>query len=142
MELGDRIRNLRKNKQLTQEELAQELGLQKSAIAKYEKGRVTNIKRETLLKMARIFEVSPSYLISGDEGADEREAIPGLERLTGYFGQLNPKGRLKALDNLHDLTLIPAYRNSSSLSLMPVAAHNDDNDPEQQRLMREDIDEL
>ena len=142
MELGDRIRELRKSKQLTQEELAQCLGLQKSAIAKYEKGRVTNIKRETLLKMAHIFEVTPAYIIGGDEKTAGQEEIPGLKRLTGYFSQLNPRGRRKALDNLYDLTLIPAYQNASPLSLMPIAAHNDDNDPEQQRLMREDIEEL
>ena len=35
MELGERIRSLRKQKGLTQEELASRLGLQKSAVAKY-----------------------------------------------------------------------------------------------------------
>lgn len=45
MEIGERIRRLRKDRHMTQEELAHMLGLQKSAIAKYEKGRVSNIKK-------------------------------------------------------------------------------------------------
>ena len=59
MELGERIRSLRKQKGLTQEELASRLGLQKSAVAKYENGRVTNIKRATLFKICLLY-TSPS----------------------------------------------------------------------------------
>ena len=42
MNIGDKIRNARINKGMTQEELGKALGVQKSAIAKYEKGRVVN----------------------------------------------------------------------------------------------------
>lgn len=48
---------------MTQEELADKLGLKKSAIAKYENGRVENIKRTTLAKMCDIFDVSPAYIM-------------------------------------------------------------------------------
>ena len=50
----------------TQEELAQKLGLQKSAIAKYENGRVENIKRSIIAQMAEILECSPAYLMGWD----------------------------------------------------------------------------
>lgn len=48
---------------MTQEDLGRELGVQKSAIAKYESGRVENIKRSTILKMANIFDVDPAWLM-------------------------------------------------------------------------------
>ena len=48
MEMGEIIKQLRKAHNLTQEELGKRLGVQKSAIAKYEKGRVENIKRSTI----------------------------------------------------------------------------------------------
>ena len=54
---------------MTQEELASKLGLKKSAIAKYENGRVENIKRTTIEEMARIFNCNPSYLMGWDEPA-------------------------------------------------------------------------
>lgn len=61
-EMGTRIRTKRIAIGLTQEELAKKLGLQKSAIAKYECGRVVNIKRSTLFRMADILGCSPSFL--------------------------------------------------------------------------------
>ena len=122
MELGERIRSLRKQKGLTQEELASRLGLQKSAVAKYENGRVTNIKRATLFKMAEILEVSPGELMYGKE--DKGQEDNGFAVLSGYYGLLNKAGRAKVLGHVHDLTLIPAYRLDRGLSLMPVAARN------------------
>ena len=63
MNIGDKIRQARINKGMTQEQLGNALGVQKSAIAKYEKGRVVNIKRSTLKKMSDILGIAPSELI-------------------------------------------------------------------------------
>lgn len=65
-EMGTRIRARRTALGLTQEELAAKLGLQKSAIAKYESGRVVNIKQATLFRMADILGCSPSLLAGWD----------------------------------------------------------------------------
>ena len=66
MTMADRIKERRIALGYTQEELASKLGLQKSAIAKYENGRVENIKRTVILKMSKILECSPSYLLAMD----------------------------------------------------------------------------
>lgn len=66
MTMGERIKELRKKNKMTQEELGARVGLQKSAIAKYESGRVTNIKRSTIDKMAQALGVRPSYLMGWD----------------------------------------------------------------------------
>lgn len=79
MEMGKRIKELRKAKGLTQEELAQKLGLKDSAIAKYENGRVENIKRSVIIEMAKIFECSPVYLM----GLEEPESKP--QTLAAHF---------------------------------------------------------
>lgn len=63
MNIGDKIRIARINKGMTQEELGNALGVQKSAIAKYEKGRVVNIKRSTLKKISDVLGIAPSDLI-------------------------------------------------------------------------------
>jgi transcriptional regulator with XRE-family HTH domain len=63
MNVGDKIRDARIRKGMTQEELGAALGVQKSAIAKYEKGRVVNIKRSTLKKISDILGIAPSELI-------------------------------------------------------------------------------
>ena len=63
MELGQKIKQARLQKGLTQEELGNIFGLQKSAIAKYENGRVVNIKRSTLQKLAKALDLRGSDLI-------------------------------------------------------------------------------
>lgn len=63
MEIGEKIRNARIAKGLTQEELGKMVGLQKSAIAKYENGRVVNIKRSTLQKLAQALNLRGSDLV-------------------------------------------------------------------------------
>ena len=60
---------LRKEMGLTQQQLGEMLGVQKSAIAKYENGRVPNLKKETLSRLAEIFNVTPNYLLGIDEPA-------------------------------------------------------------------------
>ena len=67
MTMGENIKTQRKRTGLTQQELADKLGLQKSAIAKYENGRVQNIKRSTLEKMADILNCSPAFLMGFEE---------------------------------------------------------------------------
>ena len=67
MTMAERIKERRKAMSLTQEELAERLGLQKSAIAKYENGRVQNIKRPVIAMMAKILDCSPAYLMGFDD---------------------------------------------------------------------------
>ena len=63
MDIGQKIREARLAKGMTQEELGGILGVQKSAIAKYESGRVVNIKRSTLKKISDVLGIRPSELI-------------------------------------------------------------------------------
>lgn len=54
---GERIKNLRKEKRFTQDQLAEMLGVSKVAVQKYENGRIT-MKTKTLEKLGVIFGVS------------------------------------------------------------------------------------
>jgi transcriptional regulator with XRE-family HTH domain len=67
MKIGQRIKEARIKKKLTQEELGKIIGVQKSAIAKYESGRVVNIKRSTLKKLSDILEIPPFDLVFTEE---------------------------------------------------------------------------
>ena len=60
--LADKLSNLRKSRGLTQEELALEIFVSRSMIAKYETGKAypTN---EILQKIADYFDVSVDYLL-------------------------------------------------------------------------------
>lgn len=66
MEIGEKIKRARLERGMTQQELGDIVGVQKSAIAKYENGRVVNIKRNTLQKIAKALNIRPSELIFTD----------------------------------------------------------------------------
>lgn len=67
MNIGEKIKKARLEKGYTQEELGNLIGVQKSAVAKYEKGRVVNIKRSVLAKISKVLDIPPVELVSDIE---------------------------------------------------------------------------
>lgn len=84
MGMSDRIKEQRVKKGLTQEDLGAKLGLQKSAIAKYENGRVENIKRSTIQKMAEVLDCSPAFLMGWDEPTPIKTTVSHTVRIPVY----------------------------------------------------------
>lgn len=75
MTTGERIRQARIQAGLTQKELAQKVGVQWSAIHKYETGKIVNLKRETIAALAVALDVKPSWLMCMEE---DIPSVPGL----------------------------------------------------------------
>ncbi len=72
MEFGEKLQELRKNKGLTQEELAEILYISRTAVSKWESGRgYPNI--ESLKEISKFFEVSIDDLLSGEKLIDIAE---------------------------------------------------------------------
>lgn len=78
MDIGQKIKQARLAKGLTQEELGKLVGVQKSAVAKYENGRIVNIKRSTLKKISDVLHISPAELIW--EEKIEKDPVGTAER--------------------------------------------------------------
>lgn len=72
---GDRLRKLRKQKNLTQTELGAMVGVKKSAISCYENG-TRNPSFEHLLDLLQIFGVTADYLIGNDHLVIKEESEP------------------------------------------------------------------
>lgn len=86
MSVGYRIKALRIQKGMSQEELGAMVGVQKAAINKYESEIVVNIKRAMIEKLARALEVSPAYLMCYD--INEKTAAPKGDGLSPLEAQL------------------------------------------------------
>lgn len=67
MSKGDRIRDLRKAKKITQIEMASMLNTTKQTISKYEKNIVTNIPSDRLELIAKILDTTPEYILGWEE---------------------------------------------------------------------------
>lgn len=112
MDMSQRIKERRLAMKYTQEELALKLGLQKSAIAKYENGRVENIKRSVIQKMESVLECSPSYLMGWDDSINLQKGIqlrPDESNLLSNYNLLNDNGKDKAQEYVEDLSDNPKY---------------------------------
>ena len=73
MTTSERIKQARKAAGLTQEQLAEKLGVQHSVISKYECGRVVNLKRDKIAEIAAVLNVRPSWLMCME---DKKESDP------------------------------------------------------------------
>ena len=81
MSTGERIKQLRVNKGLSQEELGALIGVQKAAIHKYESGIVVNLKRSTIDKLAQALNTTPAYLMGWEDEAPNKSRPSGDERV-------------------------------------------------------------
>lgn len=90
MEMGERIKRLRIERGMTQEELGKAVGLQRAAINKYEKGIVENIKRTTIIKLAEVLRTTPSYLVGYEDDEEVSELTAIQEELFEKIYELTP----------------------------------------------------
>ena len=78
MDIGAKIRAARIAKNMTQEELGEILGVQRSAVAKYENGRVVNIKRSMLKKISDVLDIPPFELIYNEEAEAKKKTATDI----------------------------------------------------------------
>ena len=64
--MGDRLRQCRNSRGLTQQQLADSLGVTNGAVSQWELGGTKNIKLVTFLRVLEILQTSADYLIFGD----------------------------------------------------------------------------
>lgn len=118
MTTGDRIRQLRIEHQMTQEELGAKVGVQKAAIYKYENGLVVNLKRSVLEKLALVLDTTPTYLMGMEESEHNPSTLtPRQSALLSSFDQLNEEGQTKAVEYVEDLVLTGRYKKCSAPDL-------------------------
>ena len=78
MTTGERIKQARLAAGMTQQELADKIGVKFAAIHKYESGKVVNLKRETIDALAKALNVKPSWLMCMD---DQESNLPEREKM-------------------------------------------------------------
>ena len=83
MNLADRIQDLRKRRGLSQEELADKLGVSRQAVSKWESGQSTpDIER--IILMSEFFEVTTDCLLKGAEPVTREKKEIGNSLYVGF----------------------------------------------------------
>lgn len=84
MNAGEIIKSRRKEKGLTLQNVADYLGCSKMAVSKYERGQIQNLKRDKLIALSKLLEVSPIELIDGVE-IEQEITINGFKTQVNYL---------------------------------------------------------
>lgn len=111
MTTGERIRQLRIEKDMTQEMLGEKIGVKKAAIYKYENGLVVNLKRDIIEKLANVLEVSPSYLRGLDDIKDVPQGfqpVPSMKKIP-RVGRIACGTPILAEENVEEYDSVPEH---------------------------------
>lgn len=105
MHTGKVIKILRKNKNMTQDQLSEALKVNKSSIQKYESGAVHNLKMETIRKLRTLFDVPPWVFIFPEllESENDLTNYQSISESVDFALALNAQGVKKVLEYVHDL---------------------------------------
>lgn len=74
-----RIKELRLKNGYTMEKLAELIGVSKSTIAKWENGYVENMRQDRVYKLAKLFNVTPTYIMGYENEYDNNYENLGVE---------------------------------------------------------------
>lgn len=95
MTIGEKIKARRKELKMTTEELGRLIGVQRSAITKYEKNRV-DLKSKQIQEIANALDINPALLLSDDP----LELSPEEEHLLSLWRGANDQARSDVIDLL------------------------------------------
>lgn len=105
-DIGKRIKMLRESEGLSMEQLAERVGVSKVSVHKWEAGKVDNMKRTHIAKVAEVFGVSPAYLL-GFEGKQtvavevERPASSEERMLVYLYKLLSEENKARLVETIN-----------------------------------------
>lgn len=111
------IKDLRKQKSLSQQAIANYLQITRQAYSNYENGK-REPDYETLLKLSEFFGVTVDYLTRGEMA----ETLTAPEKqLLDLFRQLNGEGQQKAVELVGMLVQTGSYKKTDTNSVGDIA---------------------
>lgn len=120
MTVGDRIRQVRQEQDVTQQELADYIGVSKQAVYKYENNIVTNIPTDKVDAIAKRLKVSPAYLMGWEEQPEPKKPTipPGFEPMpkmdwVPLVGRIARGTPITAEENVEQMVCVPSRWHST-----------------------------
>ncbi|MGG7213494.1 helix-turn-helix domain-containing protein [Clostridium nigeriense] len=107
-QIGDRIKNRRKELKFTLQEIADRVGVASSTIQRYESGRISQLKLPVLESIAKAINVNPVWLMKED--APMGTGISDSDFLKNYHLEIE-KRTIHTTINLKDFKITPTKEN-------------------------------
>ncbi|MBN2984001.1 MULTISPECIES: helix-turn-helix domain-containing protein [Cohnella] len=104
MTMGHRLRELRLNRSLSQEEVARHIGITRSAYSHYEINNRQPVY-ETLIKLAEFFDVSLDYIIGGNPSSHPEDGTLSADsqEVLRLLKKMNQEQRKQSIGMLTDM---------------------------------------
>lgn len=118
MTVGDRIRKVRLEQDITQQELADYIGVSKQAVYKYENNIVTNIPTDKIDAISRRLKVSPAYLMGWEENSPAEPKNPIGTRLPAEAIPVDPTQAAPLLGTVR--AGLPMYAEENIEGYIPI----------------------
>ncbi|WP_342772810.1 helix-turn-helix transcriptional regulator [Paenibacillus taihuensis] len=100
MTMGDRLRELRLRGHYSQEEVARQIGITRSAYSHYEINNRQPVY-ETLMKLATLFGVSLDYIIGGEQSKRESATLtPETIEIIRLLSSMDQDKRRASIDRM------------------------------------------
>lgn len=99
MTMGDRLRELRLRKNISQEEVARQIGITRSAYSHYEINNRQPVY-ETLKKLALLFNVSLDYIIGGEQVKPDTPVTPEAIEIIKILNGMDQERRKQSIDRM------------------------------------------
>ena len=102
--LNDRIKEMRNKNGFTLAYVAEQLGIKEATMQRYESGEIKNIKHETIVRLAEIFNCSPSYLMGWETTTNEEVSYESMHQLIARNGKnLTTEEKMELIKLLSEL---------------------------------------
>ncbi|GMK46120.1 MULTISPECIES: helix-turn-helix transcriptional regulator [Paenibacillus] len=99
--MGDRLKELRRERSLSQEIVAQSIGITRSAYSHYEINNRQPVY-ETLIKLASFFEVTTDFIIDGDTRGTEPQVAADAAEIIRLLNNMDEDKRKESIDKMLD----------------------------------------
>ena len=114
-DLSQKIRDLRATHNLTLEQVAQQVGVGRSTVRKWETGMIANMRRDKIERRARALHTTPGYLMGWEEDEETTKTLPANilpmpeMRKIPLIGAIACGAPILAEEHIEDYINIPAH---------------------------------
>lgn len=97
--MGQRLKALRKSRKLTQEQVAEFVGVSQNGWSDFERDKRADMSATTLEAICRLLVTTPRYVLYGTDGGIDYESLMQEAELSAIFRELPSSAQTALLNN-------------------------------------------
>ena len=100
MNIGEKIKMLRIQNNMTLEQVGESVGVGKSTVRKWETGQIANMRRDKIAKLAIALHTTPAYLMGWEDEEEKSSLQIKQEALINLVKSIDDEEKLNTLERI------------------------------------------